>query len=315
MKKFISCVTFIFSAFTVFAFQDTDSSYIESEIILHTSTGDILGTLTTPKKNSRTPVALIIAGSGPTDRNGNNSMMKNNSLMQLAQRLAENDIASVRFDKRGIAASEAAGKKEADLRFENYIDDASGWIALLKKDKRFSKIIVIGHSEGSLIGMIAGRAADKYVSIAGAGQAADAILKLQLAEQTQEIKDLCFPIIDSLKAGKTVADVNPMLYSLFRPSVQPYMISWFKYDPQEEITKLKIPILVLQGTNDIQVKEEDARRLAKANPAAKLLLIENMNHVFKIVAGDKDSNIKAYNDPALPVSALMIHSIIDFVKE
>ncbi len=295
----------------------TDSSFIETPITLHTSTGDIKGTLTTPKINAACPVALIIAGSGPTDRDGNNMMMKNDALKQMAHALADAGIASVRFDKRGIAGSMSAGigKKEEDLRFENYISDAKEWIDLLRQDKHFNKIIVIGHSEGSLIGMIAAANADKYISIAGCGQAADVVLKRQLAAQPDEIKNMCYPMLDSLKAGKLIKDVDPTLNSLFRPSLQPYLISWFKYDPQEEIKKLNIPVLILQGTNDLQINEDDANRLAKANPAAKLLLIENMNHVLKIVTGDQDANVKAYNDPSLQVSAILTKAIIDFIKE
>ncbi len=314
MKQFIFFIFCVFLYIHVYASANTDSNYIETPITLHTTTGDIFGTLTTPEKFTHIPVALIIAGSGPTDRDGNNSMMKNDCLKQLAYGLANAGIASVRFDKRAIGKSVAAAKKETDLRFENYIDDASEWINLLKKDNRFNKIIVIGHSEGSLIGMIAAQHADKYVSIAGPGQAADVVLKIQLEQQPQEIKDLCFPILDSLKAGKTVSDVKPILFSLFRPSLQPYMISWFKYDPQEEIKKLKIPVLIIQGKNDLQITEEDANRLAKANTNAKLILIENMNHVFKIVTGDKEENVKAYNDPSLQISSILTKSIVDFIK-
>ena len=159
----------------------------------------------------------------------------------------------MRYDKRGIAESKGAGKSETDLRFDDYVNDAKEWTQLLKKDKRFSKVIVIGHSEGSLIGMIAGTTADKFISIAGAGQSADKILKEQLSSQPKEVQDLSFPMIDSLKNGKTIDNVPPMLNSLFRPTVQPYMISWFKYDPQNEIKKLSILTLILQGTTDIQV--------------------------------------------------------------
>lgn len=131
---------------------------------------------------------------------------------------------------------------EIDLRFDDYVNDAAGWIKLLKKDKRFSKVIVLGHSEGPLIGMIAANTAiaDAYVSLAGAGQSADKVLKEQLKHQPQAV-DMCYPIIDSLASGKLVKNVNPKLNSLFRPSVQPYMISWFKYDPQIEIRKLPCP--------------------------------------------------------------------------
>jgi hypothetical protein len=240
-------------------------------------------------------------------------MMKNNSLKTLASELSKNGIATLRYDKRGIAESKGAGKSESDLRFDDYVNDAKEWIQLLQKDKRFSIVIVIGHSEGSLIGMIAGTSANKFISIAGAGQSADKILKEQLSSQPKVVQDLSFPIIDSLKSGKTTDNVPPMLNSLFRPTVQPYMISWFKYDPQNEIKKLFIPTLVLQGTNDIQVSVEDAKRLSKANPKAELVLINNMNHIFRIIDGDKQSNIATYNKGDLPISNELVKSITTFI--
>lgn len=301
---------------TITAASNSDSAFIESPVILHTTTGDIFGTLTIPKNLNKIPVTLIIAGSGPTDRNGNNQMMKNESLKMLVYSLANNGIASLRFDKRGIGESMSAGKKESDLRFEDYINDAKAWIELLKKDDRFSKVIVIGHSEGSLIGMIASNnLSDGFVSIAGAGRSADKIIKEQLAGQPKAVQDLCFPIIDSLVLGKTVKNVSASLYSLFRPGVQPYMISWFHYDPQAEIKKLNIPVLVVQGTNDIQVSEEEANLLSKANMHAQLVFIKKMNHIFKIIDGDKNENIASYNDPSLPISEELTNKIAAFIKK
>lgn len=295
---------------------DIDTTFTETPIVLHTATGDITGTLTIPSQPAKMPIALIIAGSGPTDRNGNNPMMKNESLQKLAYGLASNNIASLRFDKRGIGESKSAAKSEADLLFEDYINDARGWIALLKKDNRFTKIFVAGHSEGSLIGMIAAlHSANGFVSIAGAGRSADKKLKEQLAPQPPAIKDPSYSIIDSLVLGKTVQNVPGMLFALFRPSVQPYMISWFRYDPQTEIKKLRIPVLIIQGTNDLQVTVEDANLLAKSNTKAQLTLIKNMNHVFRIVAGDRKENLAAYITPTIPISEELINAISAFVKK
>ncbi|MEZ7507157.1 alpha/beta hydrolase [Flavobacterium sp. Arc2] len=298
---------------TVTASENKDKNFIETQIILKTKSGDIFGTLTTPKKFSNISVALIIAGSGPTDRDCNNPMMKCDAYKKLAYGLAENNIASLRYDKRGIAESKAAGKSETDLRFDDYVNDAKEWIQLLKQDKRFSKVIVVGHSEGSLIGMIASTTADKFISIAGAGQSADKTIKEQLSTQPKELQDLSYPIIDSLVKGKTVDNVNPMLNSLFRTSVQPYMISWFKYDPQIEIQKLSIPILILQGTNDIQVTVEDAKRLSKAYPKSQLILVDKMNHIFRTVDGDKQANIATYNNSSLPLADEFVKDIVNFV--
>ncbi len=305
---------FLFLSITSFA-GTADTSYVETPITLQTKTGQIFGTLTTPTTFKKIPIALFIAGSGPTDRDCNGPNLKNDAYKKLAQELAGQHIASLRYDKRGIAASKDAGKSESELRFEDFINDAKEWIALLKKDKRFSKIIVIGHSEGSLIGMIAAGNANKFISIAGAGQSADKILKLQLNTQAEAVQDLCFPIIDSLRAGKMVENVNPMLSSLFRESVQPYLISWFKYDPTVEIRKLKIPVMIIQGTNDIQVTVDDATLLSKAKPKSKLVLIEKMNHIFRLVDGDRVANIKTYSDPTLPISGELVKSITHFIEK
>jgi pimeloyl-ACP methyl ester carboxylesterase len=316
MKKFwlVAIAAVLFCA-PLFAAPQTDTTFTETTLILHTAKGDISGTLTVPDSvKGKIPVALIIAGSGPTDRNGNNPMMKNESLKLLAHGLASHKIASLRFDKRGIGESRAAGRTEADLRFEDYINDARSWIDTLKKDHRFTKIIVAGHSEGSLIGMVAAhKKADGFVSIAGAGRSADKILKEQLAAQPAMVKDSSYPIIDSLVLGKTVQNVPKMLFALFRPGVQPYMISWFHYDPQTEIKKLTVPVLILQGTNDLQVTVDDANLLSKSHPKAQLVLIKNMNHVFRIVEGDRKANLATYIT-ADPISTELITTIATFVN-
>ncbi len=288
----------------------------EENITLTTKTGNIEGTLLFPEKENNVPVALIIAGSGPTDRDGNNPYMKNNSLKMIATGLSENGIATLRYDKRGIAKSKDAGLQESDLRFENYIDDAKHWVELLKKDKRFNQVVVIGHSEGSLIGMIALQQTnvDKFISIAGVGRPAADILRTQLAGQPPVVLDAALPIIDQLEKGDTIAEVPQMLNALFRPSVQPYIISWFKYDPQIEIAKLKIPILIIQGTTDIQVNVDEAELLKKANSKAELKIIEGMNHILKEVEIDRQKNIQTYSQPDLPLKEGLINIIFKFIN-
>ena len=277
------------------------------EIVLNTSTGDIFGSLLTPESDSKDLVALFICGSGPTDRNGNNPQMSNNSIRFLAEELCRAGIPSLRYDKRMIAASRAAGGKEEDLRFSHYVDDARAWIDLLSK--KYKRVVVIGHSEGAQIGVLA--AIDHpnvaaVVTIAGAGRKADVILKAQLAEQGTEVLEMAEPFIDSLKNGKTVADVPPKLAPLFRPSVQPYLISWFAEDPTIEIARLTVPVLIIQGETDMQVLPEDAILLQKAQPQATLRLIPTMNHVLKecsttnrIVQSLTYTNPKLKNHPAL----------------
>jgi pimeloyl-ACP methyl ester carboxylesterase len=291
----------------------------EEPINLVTQTGEIKGTLAMPSDKKSMPVVLIISGSGATDRDCNQPTMQTNSFKYLADTLSKRGIASVRFDKRDIGESRDTNRvfNERDFNFDILVNDVKDWIELLAKDARFSTIIVAGHSEGSLIGMLAAKEnpnVQAFISISGPGIPADEKIKEQLSSQPQMVKDMCFPILDTLKKGDTIADVSPMIYSLFRPSVQPYMISWFQYDPQEEIKALKIPILIVQGNTDIQVSEDDAELLASANALAEKRIIKDMNHVLKDCDTlDKLKNVKTYNKPELPLNKEFVKEMIAFI--
>lgn len=286
-------------------------------ITLETKTGEIKGTLLCPPAVKKMPVVLMIAGSGPTDRNGNNPMMTNNSLKMLAEGLFDKGIATVRFDKRGIADSKNAGLKEIDLRFENYVEDVEEWVELLKKDSRFSDIHLLGHSEGSLIGMIAAQKGNvtKFISIAGVGSPAGEILREQLKAQPPMVLQMASPFIEKMERGETVDDVPQMLQSLFRPIVQPYMISWLKYDPQKEIAKLNMPVLIVQGTTDIQVTVSEADKLANANKKATKQIIEGMNHILKAADIDRQKNLQTYSMPDLPLKEGLVDIIAAFIRQ
>ena len=309
---------FLFVITTCSHAQTIDSTlYSESAFTLHTASVELFGTLCIPTNVKHYPVALIIAGSGPTDRDGNSpGGLSSDAYKILAHRLAANGIATLRYDKRGAGEGISAMKSEADLRFDDYISDARSWIDTLHASHDFSKVFVIGHSEGSLVGMVAASNADGYISIAGTGNPIGVVLKKQMAAKLSGPKlDTVYSIIDSLAAGLMVKHVPMALYTLFRKSVQPYMISWMKYHPVEEIKKLKVPILILQGTNDIQVDTTEARLLAMADPNAKLVLIPNMNHVFRIVgSSNRSDNLKTYSQPNLPISDELVNEITSFMK-
>ncbi len=286
----------------------------ESAITLETATGSIYGTLALPAKLPA-PVVLIIAGSGPTDRNGNSGPIQPNCYALLAAALAARGIASVRYDKRGIAASAAAGPSEIDLRFDMYVDDAAAWMHMLAADKRFSKTVVAGHSEGSLIGMIAVQRApaSAYVSLEGAGRPAPVVLREQLKPKLPAaLYAQAEATMPQLSHGHTVPNPPVELASLFRPSVQPYLISWFRYDPAVEMAKLTIPATIVQGTADVQVSLTDANLLKHADPSATLLIVQGMNHVLKH-APDTSSQaaiLKGYTDASLPIEPHVVTAIV-----
>ena len=177
-------------------------------------------------------------------------------------------------------------------------------------------MIIAGHSEGSLIGMVAARkaAAAAYVSIAGIGRPADSVIRAQLmGKLPPDLRETSDKILEALKNGNTINDVPPSLAALYRPSVQPYLISWFRYDPREHLKTLKIPVLIVQGTTDIQVSVDDARALAAAKPDAKLEIIDGMNHVMKKVEADQSKQVASYSDPTLPVDQRLVEAIAAFV--
>ncbi|MDY0254378.1 MAG: alpha/beta hydrolase [Tenuifilaceae bacterium] len=319
MKRLIQVAALLLcfgAAYTTNAQSDGDKAYRSSEVAIFNGRDTLRGTLLLPDGKEKPAVVLIIAGSGPTDRNGNQFGMTNNSLKFLAEELATNGIASLRYDKRGVGFSRS-NQPESELIFDDFINDAAIWLTMLKESGNYSKICVAGHSEGSLIGMVAAQnvGVDGFISIAGSGKRIDKILLEQLSQIPEPMLNDAKIIIDSLATGQQVKRINPMLLSLFRPSVQPYLTSWMRLDPTVELGKLTIPILIAQGTTDIQVSTENAELLAKANPLAQLVVVEGMNHVLKMVEMEREKNMAAYINPDLPISEELISAIVEFVGE
>jgi pimeloyl-ACP methyl ester carboxylesterase len=294
----------------------------EQPIALETAGGAIHGTLRLADKGDaagKAPVVLLVAGSGPTDRDGNSAMLPghNDSLKMLAEALAHDGFASVRYDKRGIGASKAAAPPESQMRFDMYVDDAAAWIAQLKADPRFASVAVIGHSEGALIGMLAAERAggSAYVSLAGVAEGPGAVLRKQLAGKLPPpLASDNERILASLEQGRTAAAVPPALMTLYRPDIQPYIISWMRHVPTEHIAALRMPVLIVQGTTDIQVGVEQAQALKAARRDAVLAIVPGMNHVLKAVPADAPNPVASYSDPALPLHPQLMPAIAGFLK-
>jgi pimeloyl-ACP methyl ester carboxylesterase len=293
------------------------ASVLQRPITLDTGNGELFGSLLLPKSDMPVPVVLIISGSGPTDRDGNNpDGGRNDSLKRLAWVLAKHNIASVRYDKRGVAASLAATPDERNLTLEAYVSDAEAWGQKLKADPRFGQLILLGHSEGALIASLAAPSVDAaaVISLSGSARPIDQVVRQQLSNHLPPPLMLrSNELLDSLKAGKTDDNVPPPLQAIFRPSVQPYLISLFRQDPAAAFAKLKMPALIIQGSNDIQVGVNDARMLKAAKPDAELAVIEGMNHVMRIVPNDVKRQLASYKDPQLPLAAELGTRILGFI--
>ena len=274
---------------------------------------EIQGTLLSPKKQNNTPLAILIAGSGPTDRDGNQAHLKNNSLKYLAEGLAEKEISVFRYDKRIIAQMNKGTVQEDKLTFEDGVNDALLVVNYFKK--KYKNIIIIGHSEGALIGILVAQKTpvSKLISLSGAGSNSATLIEEQIKKNAPQLKEEAQRVLNLLKKGEQIENISPYLAPVFRKSVQPYLISWFKYDPTKEITKMKIPVFIIQGTNDLQVERKEAQLLKEAQPKAQLLFVEGMNHILKEVKTIEE-NQQSYLNPDIPTSPKLIEAIAQFIK-
>lgn len=281
------------------------------------------GTLTLPAPLTRkVPVVLLIAGSGPTDRDCNSANgLRTDAFKQLADSLARSGIAVARYDKRGsgtnLKAMRTAQKPET-MVFDHYVADAVGFIRQLQADKRFSGVVVAGHSEGSLVGMLAARqtSASGLISIAGPGRNIVDVMKEQgrMAGNPAAIQAEVDGALDSLRAGQPVHPKNPLLKAQLAPQTQPYLMSWMAYDPTNAVKMYNGPVLIIQGKKDLQVALADAEALKAARPDAKLVLFDQMNHILKDVRGDdKAENFGTYRNPDLPLSQGLVPAIVQFI--
>ena len=274
-----------------------------------------------PSASRGAPAILLLAGSGPTDRDGNSGAgVHADSYKLLAEGLAAKNISSLRVDKRGIGESRAAATQESDLRFTTYSDDAAAWAGELRRQTGQKCVWLAGHSEGALVAEVAAQKPDGIcglILIAGAGRRADDLIRAQIAANPNNppvVAKQADDILKDLDSGKPVSDVPPYLLSLFRPSVQPYMMSWLPLDPAALLAKTMLPVLlILQGDRDLQVSIEDAKLLATADPQAKLVVLPGVNHVLKVAPIDRAANIATYADPTLPLSPGMVDAVADFV--
>ncbi len=288
-------------------------------IDLDTGQGVLHGSLLLPQQDTPPPVVLIIAGSGPTDRDGNNPAGgRVDNLKRLALLLANANIASVRYDKRGVAASQPATPDERDLSVERYVADVVAWGHKLKADPRFGPLILTGHSEGALIASLAAEqaGASAVISLAGSGRPMAEVVREQLAERLPPAQlARGSALLDRLEAGQTSLDVPAPLRQVFRPSVQPYLITLFRQDPAAAFARLSMPALIVQGRNDVQVDVADAQKLKDAKPDAHLVLIEGMNHMLRISPKDMSEQRESYQNPQLPLARELGEQIVAFIRQ
>ena len=318
MKKLFICALFLL--YLPFIACAQTPQYKEEILTLKLKDGALEGTLVTPILVKRMPLVLIIAGSGPTDRDCNSPLgLKTNSFKKLAEGLAAKGIASFRYDKRHIGKSKMTQKVE-DVTFDDFVNDATLWmdtLKTLKKTRRFTKFIIAGHSEGSLIALLTVQKTktNGLISLSGTAQSMDSIIYEQLGKQAPFLVPQLKEVYGKWKKGEKVDSFPPMLRSVANPAIEKFMVSVMKYSPQVEIAKLKLPILLISGKNDIQVPPKEAEALSKANPKAKLIYFDKMTHVLKDGEANMMSAQKVYQQTDLPLSDGLIETIGKFIMD
>lgn len=251
------------------------------EVSIQLPNGQLSGSLSIPEKPSF-DLVIIVSGSGPTDRDGNSLYSNTFNLKILSDSLVRHGIATFRFDKRGIGKSIFPHLSEDAITIDTLVQDVVRWCEYHKNNKAVKGLYILGHSEGSLIGILTAQRSkiDGFVSVNGIGTSADQLLKKQLVNLPASLKSSAYQIVDSLKMGKHPKEVNLQLMALFRPSVQPYLISWFKYNPNEELKKVKCTCSVIQGKNDTQIGLDEAYKLVAGAKGCSLLLVDGMSHLM-----------------------------------
>jgi alpha-beta hydrolase superfamily lysophospholipase len=275
--------------------------------------GPIDAVLTVPPGVEQPPVALIIAGSGTTDHDGNGPQFKPATLKKLSEQLVAHKIATLRYDKRGAGGWKSEFGKPEDFRFKDFVDDAASLVNYLRSSGKFSKITVIGHSEGGLVGILTARRVpiDRLVLLVAAARKQGDLVKSQLEKTVPA--DVYAPIakaIDDIMAGQIVDPAPPGLS--IAPAMQPGIASAFNEDPIEPLKQITQPTLIIGGGRDRQVARVDYAALSAASPVAKALWLPDMNHVLVDVTDEAD-DIKAYNDAARPLDPVMIDTVANFI--
>ena len=263
------------------------------------------------------PAALIVAGSGPTDRNGNGPGLSTDSYRLLAEGLAAQGIRSMRYDKRGIGESRALIAREEDVVFDDFVADAVTLANALRGQPGVSSMFLIGHSEGALIALAAAERAGVrgVVLLASPGRAILDLMRMQLdGKLPPGLAADAASILDRLAAGERVADVPGDLHAIFRPSVQPFLISVARADPCALLAALAIPVLIVHAARDLQVGPDDITALRGAKPDAQIVILPHANHTLKMSPADVAGNLALYRDPSHPLDPGLITAVADFIR-
>jgi pimeloyl-ACP methyl ester carboxylesterase len=312
---------FAASILAVIVAATTNVSAAEIRLSIEGPSGALQGTLAAPDGGPKAPVAIIIPGSGPTDRDGNNPLGVTAGMYRLlAEALAAKGVSTIRIDKRGMFGSSAAAADADNVRMTDLADDVRAWGQEAQKRTSARCAWLIGHSEGSLVALITAQQPEGIcglILVAGAGRKMGDILREQLKANPANAPLLAQALaaLTELEAGRhvDVSNMHPALAALLRPSVQGFLIDQMSYDPAQLLARYAGPVLVLQGTTDLQMSMQDAQRLAGARQGVTMVALDGVNHVLKIAPADPAANFATYGNSALPIAPSLVEAIMSFL--
>lgn len=284
-------------------------SFGQDELKFNNNGTTISGVFDTPKEFSE--IVIFIAGSGPTDRDGNSLGSNNDCIKLSAQALLSKGIASFRYDKRTVGVTDVEIAKE--ILFSDFVSDAMTVIQSIDSIFPNKKITLVGHSQGALIATLLAneKQVDKIVLLAGPGRNIGGVLKEQLGTTLFYLKDEINNSIDSLMNGNRISTCPAGLESLLL-DYQDFLMNWMSFDPVVELKKVDKPTLIIQGDKDTQVKIVDAELLFQSNENAQLVIIKNMNHVLKKVKSNSQ-NTASYSDPTYKLNKSYVKELTSFL--
>jgi esterase/lipase len=302
-------IKYIVLAILILTLKLNAQNYNESNISINEN---IYGSIVETKTRSNSNLVVFIGGSGPIDRNGNQSFMKCDMFKKLAYSLSEKGISSFRYDKR-VVTQIRKGKLDKKITFDDFVSDAIAIIDFF--ESKYNSIVIAGHSQGSLVGLLSIKeGVSGFISLSGAGRTIDMVIEDQISKTAPMLLEDTKNIFKILRSGKITEDFPLPLYSLFNIEIQPFIISWMQYDPKKIIAKIPIPSLIINGDNDLQVDEKEAKLLYNSAQNSEILIVKNMNHVLVEIEGDELKNVKSYNNPDLKISELVIEKMVEFIE-
>ena len=302
-------IKYIVLAILILTLKLNAQNYKENNISIN---DNIYGSIVEPKSRSNSNLVIFIGGSGPIDRDGNQSFMKCDMFKKLAYSLSEKGISSFRYDKR-VVTQIRKGKLDKKITFDDFVSDAIAIIDFF--ESKYNSIVIAGHSQGSLVGLLSIKeGVSGFISLSGAGRTIDMVIEDQISKTAPMLLEDTKKIFKILRSGKITEDFPLPLYSLFNIEIQPFMISWMQYDPKKIISKIPIPSLIINGDNDLQVDEKEAKLLYNSAQNSEILIVKNMNHVLVEIEGDELKNVKSYNNPELKISELLIEKMVEFIE-